>query len=55
MTDEPMNLTGVPCYRKPGTACTLERGPWNGITWGLNQVISQSVSQQGTTWGLNQV
>jgi hypothetical protein len=28
---------GVPCFRKPGTACTLERGPWNGITWGLNK------------------
>lgn len=28
---------GVPCYRKPGTACTMERGPWNGITWGMNK------------------
>jgi hypothetical protein len=28
---------GVPCYRMPGTACTIERGSWNGITWGVNK------------------
>jgi len=28
---------GVPCYRKPGSDCTIERGAWSGTSWGLGK------------------